>query len=955
MARSRGGVPLSTMASLPRSCSYLLLLIGYCAVFAASSQTTVTQLHGSGTTNPSKLLWDVLETFESRSKIPLHLTYRAVGSSTGQKEFVGENNGFNSHTDFGSGDIPVSKANYDALTAAKGADALVHIPYVVGGIAVFYNLPGVTDAVKLDGCTLAKIFSRQITKWDDEAIVKLNPAMKASIPAGQEISVVHRVLGSSSTSGLTNYLNRHAQELCPTAWTLGAGSTVKWTADTVAAQGSGNMASTLQSTPYTIGYLDAGHGHSLGLGEIALQNRDGVSLTSKQATLGAAATQAIKSGIIPADSTQSFADVALYDLRGADTWPITMVSYFYVRTDLTAMDPTSFGVLKAMLEYVSTSEEGQKKAGEYSFSAIPAELVTYNQETIKKLRGPANAPVFTFETASKTQAYEGQGDYIISGKRKSFAEIDHAQMATEMAAVADRVKALEAKVDDHHGDDSKGTTQGSGITQLHGSGTTNPSKLLWDVLETFESRSKIPLHLTYRAVGSSTGQKEFVGENNGFNSHTDFGSGDIPVSKANYDALTAAKGADALVHIPYVVGGIAVFYNLPGVTDAVKLDGCTLAKIFSRQITKWDDEAIVKLNPAMKASIPAGQEISVVHRVLGSSSTSGLTNYLNRHAQELCPTAWTLGAGSTVKWTADTVAAQGSGNMASTLQSTPYTIGYLDAGHGHSLGLGEIALQNRDGVSLTSKQATLGAAATQAIKSGIIPADSTQSFADVALYDLRGADTWPITMVSYFYVRTDLTAMDPTSFGVLKAMLEYVSTSEEGQKKAGEYSFSAIPAELVTYNQETIKKLRGPANAPVFTFETASKTQAYEGQGDYIISGKRKSFAEIDHAQMATEMAAVADRVKALEAKVDDHHGDDSNAVTKLTTTKAESTTKVTTVQAKGNGDDESTKSLAIIALVFSIISTIISVGVPLVVSRAQSSSKQADIKAHLNNMASNI
>ena len=32
--------------------------------------------------------------------------------------FVGENNGFNSYTDFGSGDIPVSKANYDALTAA---------------------------------------------------------------------------------------------------------------------------------------------------------------------------------------------------------------------------------------------------------------------------------------------------------------------------------------------------------------------------------------------------------------------------------------------------------------------------------------------------------------------------------------------------------------------------------------------------------------------------------------------------------------------------------------------------------------------------------------------------------------------------------------------------------------------------------------------------------------------
>ena len=35
-----------------------------------------------------KLFWQALDTLEARSKTPLHTTYRAVGSSTGQKEFV---------------------------------------------------------------------------------------------------------------------------------------------------------------------------------------------------------------------------------------------------------------------------------------------------------------------------------------------------------------------------------------------------------------------------------------------------------------------------------------------------------------------------------------------------------------------------------------------------------------------------------------------------------------------------------------------------------------------------------------------------------------------------------------------------------------------------------------------------------------------------------------------------
>lgn len=51
----------------------LLALVG-----AAASQT----LHGSGTTNPSKFFWNIMDKFQCRAKMDVSMSYRAVGSST---------------------------------------------------------------------------------------------------------------------------------------------------------------------------------------------------------------------------------------------------------------------------------------------------------------------------------------------------------------------------------------------------------------------------------------------------------------------------------------------------------------------------------------------------------------------------------------------------------------------------------------------------------------------------------------------------------------------------------------------------------------------------------------------------------------------------------------------------------------------------------------------------------
>ena len=89
----------------------------------------------------------------------------------------------------------------------------------------------------------------------------------------QPITVVHRVAGSSSTAGATEYLAAATADLSGTCvWGLGSGSTIDWPEDTVGQQGSDGVATYLEANPYSIGYLDAGHGQKLNLGEIALLN-----------------------------------------------------------------------------------------------------------------------------------------------------------------------------------------------------------------------------------------------------------------------------------------------------------------------------------------------------------------------------------------------------------------------------------------------------------------------------------------------------------------------------------------------------------------------------------------------------------------------------------------------------------------------------------------------------------
>jgi ABC-type phosphate transport system substrate-binding protein len=253
------------------------------------SPSTVLSLHGSGTTNPKKLHWELMSRMEAMAGLPVELSYRAIGSSSGKVEFLANASAF------GCAEIPVLESEKLA------GQAVLQLPLVLGAMSVFHHTG--STSLELTPCMLARIFSRQITRWDDSGLRE--GGVNSGLATVQlAITVLHRQMGSSTTNFFTKYLHEATRASCPSAWLLGWGpalttqadvaryNTVSdvWPAQVTAVEGSGEMSSRIASTEGSIGYLDSGHGVDDGLDEVRLMNLAGNFVHSQQ--VGAAGVMA---------------------------------------------------------------------------------------------------------------------------------------------------------------------------------------------------------------------------------------------------------------------------------------------------------------------------------------------------------------------------------------------------------------------------------------------------------------------------------------------------------------------------------------------------------------------------------------------------------------------------------------------------------------------------------------
>lgn len=848
--------------------SAIVALVALAVVLVGAQRETL-HLHGSGTTNPSKFFWKIMSIMEERTTSPIHMTYRSVGSSKGQYEFLAaERDDIVSFNDFGSGDIPIKSADYSTLKTA-GVDML-HIPFMLGAISFFHSVPSPDSDyadIKLNACLLSKIFQRQIKTWDDPAILALNPGLV--VPTDQPITVVHRTSGSSSTALSLQYM----RDVCTDVnFELEVGTTSNWATDTEAVIGSDGMASYLQTHPYAIGYLDSGHGQALGLSEVSIPNKDGYFVTSSTADIIATASQALNS--LPG-ALDDWSAVSLLNLPGQSAWPIVTFSYIYLRKDLTYAGQTG-ALAKAFAKFV-LHPEGQRHVSEFNFSPLPEDVIATITPAVDSIILADGVDDWTFEEEDNPLAEgAGQGERVFSSRRSTYELVQLEQLGNKFDTLSSTVDTLEGNMDSIE----------TFLPQMHGSGTTNPSKYFWKLMELLKVRARVPLHITYRAVGSSTGQHEFIGKDNGYVGYNDFASGDIPMSQADHQELRDKAGEKGvMLHIPFMIGAISFFHSVPDEAagfQTVKLDACLLSRIFQRQIKTWDHQEILDLNPEL--SVPAGQPITVVHRKLGSSSTSLATQYMS----EVCTNVqFGPGVGATVTWPSDTEEVEGSGGMSTYLQTHPYAIGYIDSGHGHALGLSEVAIPNKSGKYVVSKDAD--------IVSKVALPSVREDWSNVNLMNQDGDNTWPIVTFSYIYLRQDLTHLGETG-ALVKAFVQFV-LSEEGQEYVYDFGFSPVSTTLRQTLRENLNVyLKLAPGVDEWSFETSTLKGA--GAALRTFSAKRQDFSGVEVSELKGRLAQMETQMAALLA-----------------------------LQRKENDSDDRPSPTAIVALLFSLLAVLLAVG----------------------------
>ena len=331
------------------------------------------------------------------------------------------------------------------------------------------------------------------------------------------------------------------------------------------------------------------------------------------------------------------------------------------------------------------------------------------------------------------------------------------------------------------GGTAAGSTSGSGgpglaATTLNGSGATFPKAFYEAAIDGF-SEVQPAVTVNYGGGGSGKGRTDLQG------GLVDFAGSDGLVKDED-----KAKFKGDFVYVPTVAAPITVAYNLAGVSDLV-LDAETVAKIFQRDVTTWDDPAIRALNPTV--ALPSTR-IVVAHRSDGSGTTENFTKYLVKAAP-----GWRLKSGSTVEWPSDTQAGNGNAGVAQVVKAQAGAIGYVDLADANIQQLRYAKLENRSGeVVAPTLEAT-----TKALEGVELNADLTYD-----PLDSPAAGAYPITAPTW--VLAYKTQPDKVKGDALKAWLSYLVG--EGQQLADDNDYAPLPSSFTEQARAAISAIAVP-------------------------------------------------------------------------------------------------------------------------------------------------
>ncbi len=309
-------------------------------------------LNGAGATFPAVLYTKWFSDYAQLTGVQIN--YQSLGSGGGIKSISDRT------VDFGASDAPLTD---EQLKAVKGGQ-LLHIPTTLGGVAVTYNIPGVSKQLKFTPETLSGIFLGTITKWNDPKLVADNP--DAGLP-GNNIVVVHRSDGSGTTNIFTDYLSNVSSD-----WKskVGVGTSVNWPVG-LGEKGNEGVSAGVKQNPNSIGYVEVIYAIQNKLGVGLLKNKAGNFVQPSTETVSEAAAGVAQS--IAPDLRAS-----IVNAPGANAYPIAGLTYILIYQQQT--DKAKAIALTRMLWW--GIHDGQKYTTELGYSPLPQEIVSKVEDKI---------------------------------------------------------------------------------------------------------------------------------------------------------------------------------------------------------------------------------------------------------------------------------------------------------------------------------------------------------------------------------------------------------------------------------------------------------------------------------------------------------------------------------------------------------------------------------------------
>ncbi|NUW32824.1 phosphate ABC transporter substrate-binding protein PstS [Nonomuraea sp. SMC257] len=300
-------------------------------------------ISGSGST-AQKGAMDAWRAEFRRLNPELRVDYRANGSGAGIRDFIA------GATAFAGSDVAMRPGEQASADRRCGGRA-VHLPMVVGPIALAYNLPSVPD-LKLSPTTVTGIFSGRITRWDAPEIAADNRGRR--LPYSR-IRLFHRSDDSGTTHNFTTYLKAAG------GWPNEPAR--KWTGAGRGVAGSAGITEAIRQARDSIGYVEYGFASDVWLRTAAVRNASGqfVALSPQSATRALEGARVVDENGGPVVKID-------YLTKAKGAYPIILVTYEITCSN----EPDS--LVRTFLRYTA-SGAGQSYLSLYGYAPLPPDLL----------------------------------------------------------------------------------------------------------------------------------------------------------------------------------------------------------------------------------------------------------------------------------------------------------------------------------------------------------------------------------------------------------------------------------------------------------------------------------------------------------------------------------------------------------------------------------------------------